>query len=51
MQGTCAGMGWRRWDCCEGMWVRMALQNQVKGLWHNGNRKEPHTPSLFNPQW
>lgn len=33
-----------RGDCCEGTWVRVALQNQVEGLWHNGNRKEAPSP-------
>lgn len=28
---------------------RVALQSQVKRLWHNGNRKEP--PLLFTAQW
>lgn len=29
----------------------VALQNQAKSLWHNGNRKEPHAPALFTPHW
>lgn len=24
--------GWRRWDCCEGTWVTVALQNQGKSV-------------------
>ena len=43
-QRTCAETGWKRGDCCEGTWVRVALQNQVEGLWHNGNRKEAPSP-------
>lgn len=44
-QRTCAGTGWKRGDCCEGTWVRVVLQNQVEGLWRNGNRKEAPSPS------
>lgn len=43
-QRTCAGTGWKRGDCCEGTWVRVVLQNQVEGLWCNGNRKEAPSP-------
>lgn len=28
---------------------RVALQSQVKRLWHNGNRKKP--PLLFTAHW
>lgn len=40
MRRTCRA-GWRRRDCCEETWVRMALQNQVKSMWHNRNQKKP----------
>lgn len=36
--------GLEKGDCCEGTWVTAALQNQVEGLRHNGNRKEPSSP-------
>lgn len=43
--GTCAGTGWRGWDCCEG-----TQSGSRWSLQHNGNRKEPHSPpSLLLP--
>lgn len=46
MRKTCRA-GWRR-DRCEESWVRVALQNQVKSMWHNRNQKEPITLPLHS---
>lgn len=32
MQRTCTGAGWRKWDRCEGTWVRPALQDHMKAV-------------------
>lgn len=32
MQRTCTGAGWRKWDHCEGTWVRLALQDHMKSV-------------------
>lgn len=43
MQRTCTGAGWRKWDHCEGTWVRLALQDHMKSVQRKQKAHPPHS--------